>query len=85
MGILGILSGLPMILLLPALEKKFSKRNLMFFSVILYIVGDLLIYIGRNQAACLLIGLVITGLGIYGIFGITFAMQQDALPLWYPI
>ena len=36
-------------------------------------------------AACVMIGLVITGLGIYGIFGITFAMQQDALPLWYPI
>ena len=78
-GILGILSGLPMLLLLPALEKKYSKRNLMFFSVILYIAGDLLIYVGRNQAACLLIGLVITGLGIYGIFGLTFAMQPDVI------
>lgn len=78
-GILGILSGLPMLLLLPALEKKFSKRNLMFFSVILYIAGDLLIFVGRNSAACLLIGLVITGLGIYGIFGITFAMQPDVI------
>ena len=78
-GILGILSGLPMLLLLPALEKKFSKRNLMFFSIILYIVGDLLIYVGRSSAACLLIGLVITGLGIYGIFGITFAMQPDVI------
>lgn len=78
-GILGILSGLPMLLLLPALEKKYSKRSLMFFSIILYIAGDLLIYIGRSQAACLLIGLVITGLGIYGIFGITFAMQPDVI------
>ena len=78
-GILGILSGLPMLLLLPILEKKYSKRSLMFFSVVLYIVGDLLIYIGRNQAACLLTGLVITGLGIYGIFGITFAMQPDVI------
>ena len=78
-GILGILSGLPMLLLLPALEKKFSKRNLMFFSTILYIAGDLLIYVGRSSAACLLIGLVITGLGIYGIFGITFAMQPDVI------
>ena len=78
-GILGILSGLPMLLLLPALEKKFSKRNLMFFSTILYIAGDLLIYVGRSQAACLLIGLVITGLGIYGVFGITFAMQPDVI------
>lgn len=78
-GILGILSGLPMLLALPSLEKKFSKRNLMFFSVVLYIAGDLLIYAGRNSAVCLLAGLVITGLGIYGIFGVTFAMQPDVI------
>ena len=78
-GILGILSGLPMLLLLPSLEKKFSKRSLMFFSVALYIVGDLLIFIGRNSAACLLIGLVITGLGIYGRLGLTFALQPDVI------
>lgn len=78
-GILGILSGLPMLLLLPTLEKKFSKRNLMFFSVALYIAGDLLIFIGKNSAVCLLAGLVITGLGIYGIFGLTFAMQPDVI------
>ncbi|MDO4340141.1 MAG: glycoside-pentoside-hexuronide (GPH):cation symporter, partial [Eubacteriales bacterium] len=73
-GILGILSGLPMLLALPSLEKRFSKKNLMFFSIALYIAGDLLIFVGRNSAFCLLAGLVITGLGIYGIFGITFAM-----------
>lgn len=78
-GILGILSGLPMLLLLPSLEKRFSKRNLMFFSIALYIAGDLLIFVGRNSAFCLLAGLVITGLGIYGIFGITFAMQPDVI------
>lgn len=78
-GILGILSGLPMLLLLPTLEKRFSKRSLMFFSIALYIAGDLLIFIGRNSAFCLLAGLVITGLGIYGIFGITFAMQPDVI------
>ena len=33
LSLVGILSGLPMLLTLPALEKKFSKRNLMFFSV----------------------------------------------------
>ena len=78
-GILGILSGLPMLLALPALEKRFSKRSLMFLSVGFYIAGDLLIFIGKNSAACLLGGLVITGLGIYGIFGITFAMQPDVI------
>lgn len=78
-GILGILSGLPMLLALPSLEKKYSKRSLMFVSVGLYIAGDLLIFIGKNSAFCLLAGLVITGLGIYGIFGITFAMQPDVI------
>lgn len=78
-GILGILSGLPVLLALPSLEKKYSKRSLMFVSVGLYIAGDLLIFIGKNSAFCLLAGLVITGLGIYGIFGITFAMQPDVI------
>ena len=78
-GILGILSGLPMLFLLPALEKRYSKRNLMFYSIALYIAGDLLIFAGKNSAACLLVGLVVTGLGIYGIFGITFAMQPDVI------
>ena len=78
-GILGILSGLPMLLLLPSLEKRFSKRSLMFVSVAIYFAGDLLIFLGRNSAFCLLAGLVITGLGIYGIFGITFAMQPDVI------
>ncbi len=78
-GILGILSGLPMLFLLPVLEKKYSKRSLMFFSIALYIAGDLLIFAGKNSAVCLLVGLVVTGLGIYGIFGITFAMQPDVI------
>lgn len=78
-GILGILSGLPMLLALPALEKHFKKRSLMFLSVGLYIVGDLLIYFGQSSILCLLTGLVITGLGIYGIFGITFAIQPDVI------
>ncbi len=68
-----------MLLLLPTLEKKYSKRSLMFFSILLYIAGDLLIFVGKNSAFCLLAGLVITGLGIYGIFGITFAMQPDVI------
>ncbi len=78
-GILGILSGLPMLLALPTLEKHLKKRSLMFLSVGLYIVGDLLIYFGQSSIFCLLAGLVITGLGIYGIFGITFAIQPDVI------
>lgn len=78
-GLLGILSGLPMLLILPSLEKRFSKKNLMFFSIVLYVIGDMVIYVGRASVVCLLMGLVITGLGIYGIFGITFSMQPDVI------
>lgn len=78
-GLLGILSDLPMLLILPALEKKFSKRMLMMASILIYIAGDLLIFFGKNSAFCLLTGFVITGLGIYGIFGITFAIQPDVI------
>lgn len=45
----------------------------------MYIAGDLLIFIGKNSATCLLAGLVITELGTYGIFEITFAMQPDVI------
>ena len=38
-----------------------------------------MIFLGKNFAVFLLAGLVITGLGIYGIFGITFAMQPDVI------
>ncbi len=78
-GLLGILSGLPMLLILPSLEKRFSKKKLMMVSIIIYVAGDLLIFIGKNSAFCLLAGLVITGLGIYGIFGITFSIQPDVI------
>ena len=68
-----------MLLALPSLETRFKKRSLMFFSVALYVAGDLLIYFGQSSIFCLLAGLVVTGLGIYGIFGITFAMQPDVI------
>lgn len=51
--------------------------SLKFVSIILYIAGDLLIFLGRNSAACFLIGLVINGLGIYGIFGIRHAVRDN--------
>lgn len=78
-GLLGILSGLPMLLGLPSLEKRISKKKLMMISIIIYIAGDLLIYFGKSSAFCLLAGLVITGLGIYGIFGVTFSIQPDVI------
>lgn len=78
-GLLGILSGLPMLLVLPALQRKFGKKWVMYLSIIIYIAGDMMIYIGRSTSFFLLAGLVVTGLGIYGIFGVTFAIQPDVI------
>ncbi|KKI91560.1 MelB protein [Bacillus sp. SA1-12] len=78
-GLFGILSGLPMLLILPWLQKKMSKKNALLLSTAIYIIGDLLIYFGKSSAVLLIAGLAITGLGIYGIFGITFAIQPDII------
>lgn len=78
-GLLGILSGLPMLLILPALQKKMSKKSVMYLSIMIYIIGDVMIYAGKSSSFFLLAGLVITGLGIYGIFGVTFAIQPDVI------
>ncbi|WP_124065049.1 MFS transporter [Clostridium sp. E02] len=78
-GIFGILSGLPMLLVLPLLEKKLKKKYVMYLSAAIYVVGDLLIYFGKNSAVYLVVGLAVTGLGIYGIFGTTFSIQPDVI------
>lgn len=78
-GLFGILSGLPMLLLLPWLQKKMPKKNVLLLSTAIYIVGDLLIYFGKSSAVLIIAGLAITGLGIYGIFGTIFAIQPDVI------
>lgn len=79
MGFLGILSGLPMLLCLPALQRRFGKRNILFLSLAIYFVGNAVILLNKTSVPFQLGGLVITGLGIYGIFGTVFAMQPDAI------
>ncbi|WP_110928747.1 MFS transporter [Bacillus massiliglaciei] len=78
-GLFGILSGLPMLLILPWLQNKMTKKNVLLFSTAIYIAGDLLIYFGKSSAPLVIAGLAITGLGIYGIFGTTFAIQPDVI------
>ncbi|MEH6930525.1 MFS transporter, partial [Priestia megaterium] len=78
-GLFGILSGLPMLIILPWLQRKMTKKNVLLFSTSIYIVGDLLIYFGKSSPILLIAGLAITGLGIYGIFGTTFAIQPDII------
>lgn len=78
-GLFGILSGLPMLLILPWLQKRISKKNVMLLSIAIYIAGDLILYFGKSSALLLIAGLAITGLGIYGIFGVTFAIQPDVI------
>ncbi|KAB8137550.1 MFS transporter [Gracilibacillus oryzae] len=78
-GLFGILSGLPILFILPWLQKNMSKKNVLMLSAAIYIVGDLMIYFGKTSPALLIAGLAITGLGIYGIFGSTFAIQPDVI------
>lgn len=78
-GLFGILSGLPMLIFLPWLQKKMSKRTVLLLSAVIYIIGDLVIYFGGSSPTMLIIGLAITGLGTYGIFGVTFAIQPDVI------
>ncbi|SFL69490.1 glycoside/pentoside/hexuronide:cation symporter, GPH family [Gracilibacillus orientalis] len=78
-GLFGILSGLPMLIILPWLQRKMAKKNVLLLSAVIYIVGDLLIFLGKPSPVLLIAGLAITGLGIYGIFGSTFAIQPDVI------
>lgn len=78
-GLFGILSGLPMLLLLPWLQKKMPKKTVLLLSTVIYIIGDLVIYFGKTSPSMLIAGLTITGLGIYGIFGTTFSIQPDVI------
>ncbi|WP_175638174.1 MFS transporter [Metabacillus schmidteae] len=78
-GLFGILSGLPMLFLLPWLQKIMPKKNVLLLSTAIYIIGDLMIYFGKSSAVLLVAGLAVTGLGIYGIFGTTFAIQPDVI------
>lgn len=56
-----------------------TKKNVLLMSTAIYIIGDLVIYLGKTSPLLLIAGLAITGLGIYGIFGITFAIQPDII------
>ncbi|MGG1879464.1 MFS transporter [Paenibacillus cisolokensis] len=78
-GLFGILSGLPMLLVLPWLQRRMSKKHVLLLSAAIYIVGDFIIYFGKTSPVMLIAGLAITGLGIYGIFGTTFAIQPDVI------
>lgn len=78
-GFFGILSGLPMLLLLPFLQRRFGKKKVMYLSIVLYMIGDLVMFSGKTSAVCLIAGLAVTGFGIYGIFGTVFAIQPDVI------
>ena len=78
-GFFGILSGLPILLLLPRLQKVFPQRTLIIACCVLYLIGDLIAYVGKDSLTLQLISLAVTGLGMYGIFGVTFAIQPDVI------
>ena len=78
-GFFGVLSGLPILLVLPWLQQRISQKNLMYIFALTYIVGDLICWGFNNSAVALIASLTITGIGMYGIFGVTFAIQPDVI------
>ena len=78
-GFFGVLSGLPILLVLPKLQQMFTQRKLMYIFALTYIVGDLICWAFSNSPVALILSLTITGIGMYGIFGVTFAIQPDVI------
>lgn len=79
LGFFGVLSGLPILLVLPKLQEIFKQKTLMVVFAITYILGDLLCWAYPTSATALITSLAITGIGMYGIFGVTFAIQPDVI------
>lgn len=79
LGFFGVLSGLPILLVLPKLQEIFKQKTLMVVFALTYILGDLLCWAFPTSAAALITSLAITGIGMYGIFGVTFAIQPDVI------
>ncbi len=79
LGVFGVLSGLPILLVLPKLQEIFKQKTLMVVFAITYILGDLLCWAYPTSATVLITSLAITGIGMYGIFGVTFAIQPDVI------
>lgn len=85
--------NIPLNTIVPRLSADPNERNILVttrmvcallgtaivMSIAIYLVGNALILINQTSVAFQLTGLVITGLGIYGIFGTVFAMQPDAI------
>ncbi len=76
-GVLGTLSGLPVLLLLPYITGKIGKRNSSLLGGAIFIAGTLLIYFGGTGTAPLMIGLVVTGCGVYLMQSTMFAIAPD--------
>ncbi len=78
-GFFGVLSGLPILFILPKLQQKFTQKTLMYACACAYIIGDLICFWWNDSPVALILSLAITGLGMYGIFGVTFAIQPDVI------
>ncbi len=65
----------------PSVQNETSslKDNILFLSIAIYLAGNALILVNQMSVPFQMVGLTVTGLGIYGIFGTVFAMQPDAI------
>ena len=78
-GFFGILSGLPILCIIPWLQRRFKQRSLMVAFALTYIVGDLVCLLMPGSIPAFVLSLAITGVGMYGIFAVTFAIQPDVI------
>ncbi len=78
-GFFGILSGLPILFIIPWLQRRFKQRSLMISFALTYIVGDLICLLFPQNISIFITSLAITGVGMYGIFAVTFAIQPDVI------
>lgn len=76
-GILGVLSGIPMLLVLPSIQKRYGKKAGLVLNVFIYVTGSLMMFVGKNNTLLTLSGLFLTGLSAYGMMSSIFAMQPD--------
>lgn len=78
-GFFGILSGLPILFIIPALQRRFSQKKLMISFALTYMIGDIICLLLPQSIAAFVVSLAITGIGMYGIFAVTFAIQPDVI------
>lgn len=68
-----------MLLALPAITEHIGKKKASILGAAIYIIGTLVLFAFGGSVAPVIIGLVATGLGMYLMQGIAFALAPDVM------